>query len=349
MIAHSRIGSKILKAFSGSDHLELSPKREETAFLQYQVQQWYSSLIPELRIEQGQELVLDCLSPARNRLRVLNCLRKNQLLMMIHRRTLYSEASIIADPHGARVAVDLAKSSISLLDRLGKTSEVYRSHAACFNYFLYSTLTVILLAAYHAKAQFHEYCREELHMALDLIGGISAKSNIARKLWKIIKHLKVTIPDTGILHYMETQQDRPGQQDRQYHTHPTFQQGNTRSMPENPHHVQHLNNNDMDPNSASSTCHLVMDSGENPSTYDDTGAAFCTSNDYAVDGSLLSSELSDLFQAIDPTRFGQAPLQLFDPQQQQQHHHQHQHQGSSQPPSTFQLARSLPKNIRTMF
>lgn len=342
MIAHSRIGSKILKAFSGSDHLELTPKREETAFLQYQVQQWYSSLIPELRIGQGQELVLDCLSPARNRLRVLNCLRKNQLMMMIHRRTLYSEASIIADPQGARAAVDLAKNSISLLDRLGKTSEVYRSHAACFNYFLYSTLTVILLAAYHAKAQFHEYCREELHMALDLIGGFSAKSNIARKLWKIIKHLKVTIPDTGILHYMETQQDRPGgRQDRQFHTHPIFQQGNTRTMPESTHHTQLLNNSAMNPNSASRSP-LVMDNGENSTTYDDTGGAFYTSSDYAVDGSLLSSELSDLFQAIDPTRFGQAPLQLFDPQQQQQ-------QSSSQPISSFQLARSIPKNIRTMF
>ena len=84
-----------------------------------------------------------------------------------------------------------------------------------------------------------------------------------------------------------------------------------------------------------------MDNGENSTTYDDTGGAFYTSSDYAVDGSLLSSELSDLFQAIDPTRFGQAPLQLFDPQQQQQ--------SSSQPISSFQLARSIPKNIRTMF
>ncbi|KAK5052718.1 hypothetical protein LTR84_002584 [Exophiala bonariae] len=343
MIAHSRIGSKILKAFSGSDHLELSPKREETAFLKYQVQQWYNSLIPELRIEQGQEPVLESLSPARNRLRVLNCLRKNQLLMMIHRRTLYTQASIISDPQGARVAVDLAKNTINLLVRLGKTSEIYRSHAACFNYFLYSTLTVILLAAYHAKAQFHEYCREELHMALNLIGGISAKSNIARKLWKIIKHLKVTIPDTGILHYMETQQDNPGQQqDRLSHANRAYQHEHIIALPAPP--SQLLNNNTRMGPPQTSTNPLSMTTSTGTSTaYGDSGNAFCTTSDYAVDGSLLSSELSDLFQAIDPTRYNQTPLQLFDPQQPQ---------SSSQPSvhtSGFHLPRSFSRDVRTVF
>jgi hypothetical protein len=316
MIAHSRIGSKILKAFSGPDHLELTGKREETAFLKYQVQQWYSSLTPELRIDLDQELVLEGLSPARNRLRVLNCLRKNQLLMMIHRRALFTEASIITDPQGSKVAVDLAKNTITLLDRLGETSEIYSCHAACFNYFLYSALTVILLAAYHGKAQFHEYCREELHMALNLIGGISAKSNIARKLWKIIKHLKVTIPDAGILHYMETQQDNP-REGRNPHFRGT--QATTS------HQSQVFNQ--------TSTGVRGMDSFGNSIAY---GEPRFSTGDYAVDGSLLSSELSDLFQAINPARFGQVPLQQFD------------QLGSSQP-STFPMAQTFSRDIRTMF
>lgn len=266
--------------------------------------------------------------------------------MMIHRRTLYTEASIISDPQGARVAVDLAKSTISLLDRLGKTSEVYRSHAACFNYFLYSTLTVILLAAYHAKAQFHEYCRKELHMALNLIGGISAKSNIAKKLWKIIKHLKVTIPDTGILHYMETQQDNLGQQQEpQSHANPVFQPEHTRTLP-GASQGQLFANTSLAPPQTSTYSLPMTSSGGNSTVYGDSGNAFCTSGDYAVDGSLLSSELSDLFQAIDPTRCNQAPLQLFDTQQQQQH------QSSSQPQphsSGFQLPRSFARDIRIVF
>lgn len=323
MIAHSRIGSKILKVSSGSDQLESPGKREETAFLKYQVQQWYNSLTPELRIDQDQELVLAELSPARNRLRILNCLRKNQLLMMIHRRSLFTETSIIADPQGAKTAVDLAKSTISLLDRLGKTSEIYNSHAACFNYFLYSALTVILLAAYHAKAQFHEYCREELHVALNLIGGISLKSNIARKLWKIIKHLKVTIPDTGILNYMETQQENPGQE-RSFHF-----QYNPRTIP---HQSELFNATSMHVNQGSAITAELNRAGNSiahtePNLY---------AGDYAVDGSMLSLELSDLFQAIDPTRFSQAPLQLFEQQSSSQH-------------STIHIAQPFSKNIRTVF
>lgn len=323
MIAHSRIGSKILKALSGPDHLELSGKREETAFLKYQVQQWYSLLTPELRIEQDQELVLESLSPARNRLRVLNCLRKNQLLMMIHRRALFTEVSLTADPQGAKVAVDLAKNTITLLDRLGETSEIYSCHAACFNYFLYSALTVILLAAYHGKAQFHEYCRKELHIALNLIGDVSAKSNIARKLWKIIKHLKVTIPDTGILHYMETQQDNP-------------REGRNPRLPENPEttsHQSHLfNETSMDSNQAPGVV-TGMNGVGNSIAYGEPRFSTC---DYAVDGSMLSSELSDLFQAINPTNFGQVPLQHFD-------------QRNSSQPSTFQMAQTFSRDIRSMF
>ena len=323
MIAHSRIGSKILKVFSAADYLEWPGKREETAFLKYQVQQWYISLTPELRIDQGQGLVLTELSPARNRLRILNCLRKNQLLMMIHRRSVFTETSIIADSHGAREAVDLAKATINLLDQLGKTSEIYSCHEACFNYFLYSALTVILLAAYHAKAQFHEYCREELHLALNLIRGISAKSNIARKLWKIIKHLKVTIPATGILNYMETQQEHPSQE-RSSH----FQE-NTKT---NPHQSGVFDNTsaNLDPVSV----HMVeLNRVGNSAAYVEPNFY---AGDYAVDGNMLSSELSNLFQAIDPTKFSHAPLQVFD------------HQSSSQP-STFHIAQPFPRDIRTVF
>ncbi|KEF59219.1 uncharacterized protein A1O9_04063 [Exophiala aquamarina CBS 119918] len=323
MIAHSRIGSKILKAFSGSEHLELPGKREETAFLKYQVQQWYISLTPELRIDQHQELVLADLSPARNRLRILNCLRKNQLLMMIHRRSLFAETSIVADPQAARTAVDLAKSTINLLDRLGKTSEIYNCHAACFNYFLYSALIVILLAAYHAKAQFHEYCRMELHLALNLIGGISSKSNIARKLWKIIKHLKVTIPDTGILNYMETQQENPGQE-----RNTLIQENPTASA----HQSELFNTTNMHVGRGSTTA-AELDGTRNSIAYVEPDFY---SDDYAVDGSMLSSELSDLFHAIDPTRSGQTPLQLFEQQNPSQ-------------PSTFHMSQPFPKDIRTVF
>ncbi|KIW68356.1 hypothetical protein PV04_04309 [Phialophora macrospora] len=123
--------------------------------------------------------------------------------MLIHRKSLFATASILADLKAAREAVGYAKDTIILLDKLRQSSDIYSSHAVCFSYFLYSGVTVILLAAYHAKAQFHEDCREEFRIALKMIEGVSAKSSVARRLWKIVKHLKVIGPESGILPYME--------------------------------------------------------------------------------------------------------------------------------------------------
>ncbi|KIW41949.1 uncharacterized protein PV06_05543 [Exophiala oligosperma] len=284
MISYSRIGYKILKTSTIG-------KSDETAFLTYQVLQWYDSLEPELRVDRNEDLVLEGLSPARNRLRILNCLRRNQLRMLIHRTLLFTPASITAAPSSARTAVDLAKDTINLLDRLRTTSAVYSSHAACFNYFLYSALTVILLAVYHAKAQFYEYCREEFHMALNLIGGASAKSNIARKLWKMIKHLKVIGPDTGVLPlpYMEA---------------PTHSGHSREERASKERSESGLASNDVDLH----TARLIPSTGAtavagNSIAYEGSGFFM---GDYATfNGSILSSELSDLYQAIDPSRFGQ--------------------------------------------
>lgn len=248
----------------------------------YRVEQWYSSLDSELRIEPGQDFALANLSPLRNRQRILNFLRKTQLHMLIHRESLFTETSAMTDPRGAKTAVNLAKDTIKLLDKLRTTSEIYSSHPVCFNYFLYSALTVILLASCRAKTQFHEYCREEFQIALDLVGGIPAKSSVARKLWKIIKHLKVVGPEIGILPYLETQDH------------------GSRSQPE----VNGTMRLSDDTTDAPHDTHAVKD------FLPCDESSFFTGEDI-VDRNLLSSELSDLFQAIDPMEFelisGEAP------------------------------------------
>lgn len=298
MIAYSRIGSKIVKTSSGADHLQQLGRRETAAFLTYQVQQWYASLDPELRIDSEHNLVLEGLSPSRNRLRILNYLRNNQLRMLIHRKSLFATASILADLKAAKEAVGYAKNTITFLDKLRQSSDIYSSHAVCFNYFLYSALTVILLAAYHAKAQFHEDCREEFHIALTMIEGFAAKSSVARKLWKIIKHLKVIGPESGILPYMEAQQDSLRQErnpDIEANQHAGF---GSQSFGENLAH-----------STQSSTKAHEMNGLRGSMGYGEANFNPC---DYAVDGSLLSSELSDLFQSIDPTRFEPMDSQLLD-------------------------------------
>ncbi|KIV88096.1 hypothetical protein PV10_09023 [Exophiala mesophila] len=322
MIAHSRLGFKILRSLPGTEHPHHATTREETAYLTYQVQQWYRSLIPELQIDDGQDLVLKGLSAARNRLRVVNRLRKNQLLMLIHRRTLFMSSSIAADPRGAKTAVDLAKKTVTMLDRLRNTSEIYESHAVCFNYFLYSALTVILLAAYHAKSEFHEYCRPEFHMALELIGGSKAKSVVARKLLKMIKHLKVMGPDFGVLPYMEAQLDHP----RQEPNSSLHRSDDTSSTPQSSCPEQ----SDAQALQAQPQLDMHTFGGILPSTTPNYFAG-----DYAVDGNLLSSELSDLFQAIDPTRFSQMTSASLEQQNLQ--------------PDNFHLPSSHLPNIHTLF
>ncbi|KAJ9606377.1 hypothetical protein H2200_009338 [Cladophialophora chaetospira] len=323
MITYSRIGSKILKTSSGAERAE----REDTAFLTYQVQQWYSSLDPEVRVDDDQDLVVVGLSPARNRLRILNRLRKNQLLMLIHRKALFTSTSIAADPRGAKTAVDLARATITMLERIRKTSEIYQSHAVCFNYFLYSALTVILLAAYHAKARFHEYCREEFNMALNLMGGISAKSNVARKLWQIIKHLKVMGPELGILPYMETQQDNP-RRECEGHT-----ESNDKTLSWSQSQTQLYGGMGADSGQMLPGAREVSGLG-NLMTHTDIPMF---TNNYIVDGNLLCSELTDLFQAIDPTRYEQIPPHLLD-------------QSRSQPStSTFPMPDHFSRTVRNVF
>ena len=277
-------------------------EREETAYLNYRVQQWQSSLAPELQVDPDGDLVIESLTPARNRLRVLFCLRTNHLRMMIHRGALLTPDIMIQDSTSAKVAVDLAKDTIILLNRLHRTSDLYGSHRACFNYFLYSALTLLFLAVHRAKAQFHENCRKEFLMALDLIGGYSAKSNVAKKLWKVIKYLRVLGPNNGILPYMETQ---------------TGEENHTRHQ-EIPH--SEVNQPvDMQGQLLESTLVATQPKFSTQemegleTSMPDVGPNFFTDN-YAVDGSWLSSELSSLYQAIDP-RFEQIPSQLMNQQE----------------------------------
>jgi hypothetical protein len=297
MIAYSRIGSQILRATSSPNHLRQLGTKEDHAFLTYQVQQWYTSLDPELRLEADQEPAPEGSSSARNRQRALQYLRRNQLRMLIHRGALFTATSIHADPQGAKTAVDLAKDTITLLDKLRNTSDVYKSHQVCFNYFLYSALTLILLAAYRAQAQFHEYCRQEFSIALNLIGGVSAKSSVARKLWKIIRHLKVTVPEKSNLPYMDTQNDQAsgsiGQDSVSSSADPLFGRGSFHAAEPS---LSVLPMNGL-PAALSYAHPGVFTGGE------------------AVDAAALSLELSDFFQAIDPTAFDQGPLQIGHPLQ----------------------------------
>ncbi|EXJ75219.1 uncharacterized protein A1O5_01915 [Cladophialophora psammophila CBS 110553] len=305
MIACSRIGSKIWKASLNLDHFLQPAKREDTAFLEYQVRQWHDSLSPELRFNPDDDLVIESLSPAMNRHRILFHLRMNHMRMLIHRRSLLTPNTITADTtrEGAQLAVDLARESILLLDKLHRVSALYSAHQTCFNYFLYSALTLIFLAVCHAKARFYEYCRREFLLALDLIGGVSARSHLARKLWKTIKHLKVVGPKLGILAYMDTADGEGGGPGGN---------GQTYVSPRDEHQVFAGHGQQVYGHAAPS---VRIDFGTQTRQADglqvpmSNGCPSLFMHECAVDGGQLSSELSGLFQAIEP-RYDPMPLQL---------------------------------------
>lgn len=202
MISYAQLAYNIWKATPPSEPLH-STTKDQNAFLDYQVQKWQDSLSPDLRLNNDQELSLDQYTPARNRLRVLFKLRSHHLRMLIYKKALLSSDGTISDAQSATIAIDQAKEIIRLLDTLFRTSDLYDCHRIDFNHFLYSALTVIVIAVYHAQSRFQSYCRDEFHNALNMICGRSAKSSVARKLWVTTKHMRVATSHVPTLPYEE--------------------------------------------------------------------------------------------------------------------------------------------------
>ena len=196
MVTYAHIGSRVWKATS---KVIVRATREKLSFLEFQVQQWYDSVTPQLKLRPMDENILGGLSRTQNRVRVLLYLRANQMRLFIFRRTLLSPTTVNEDIANASRAVDAAKDNIRLLERVNRTTDIYSAQQPAFNYFLVSALAILLLAVCHAPSQFNISCQEEFSMALNLVRGFSYRSFIGKKLWKKIQHLKDIGPKLGIL------------------------------------------------------------------------------------------------------------------------------------------------------
>lgn len=86
--------------------------------------------------------------------------------------------------------MEIAKDCIQKLDHLNKTTDIYQTQQMCFNHFLVSALGIIFLAVALAPAVYRSVVRDEFHMALDLVRGLSEKSYVSKRLWKIIRGLR---------------------------------------------------------------------------------------------------------------------------------------------------------------
>lgn len=81
---------------------------------------------------------------------------------------------------------------------LNNNSIIYRRIQVFYHHFLTSAIAVLFLASTHAPVSFSSQCREEFHMALELIKDLSAKSWVSQRLWRTVRSIKAYAPRLGL-------------------------------------------------------------------------------------------------------------------------------------------------------
>ncbi|KAL4805005.1 hypothetical protein BDV18DRAFT_161405 [Aspergillus unguis] len=192
MIRYSRIAAKawrFISAFNNTNEI----RKDEMSYLDWQVQQWISTLPDSLRLR-NPSAYAEGETRSLRRLRSLVYLRANQLRMLIHRPVLHSPAHMMRFPSEAQTVVDMAKDTIRFITQLHASSDIYQLQQVVFNWFLVSALMALFLAVAQTPSQYSTSCREEFYMALELVKGLSTRSYISRRLWKSIKGLRRLAP-----------------------------------------------------------------------------------------------------------------------------------------------------------
>ncbi|KAL2788526.1 hypothetical protein BJX66DRAFT_254420 [Aspergillus keveii] len=195
LITYARLSSKIWSLVMGWRSRPKAATADYCSYLDFQVQQWIQSIPAELRFDPSPSAsdTADPASTEKNKnttLQVLLALQANQLRILVYRQNLLSAESIEANPPGASVAVETAKSTVHMLDYFSRVSEIYFNRPEPFNYFLLSALAALFLAVLHAPMRFREVCRGEFYAAVDLVRRSSTRVNMSRRLRKIIRGLK---------------------------------------------------------------------------------------------------------------------------------------------------------------
>lgn len=111
---------------------------------------------------------------------------------------LHTASSITQNNDFAQRVVNLAKETIRYLSLLNNNSIIYRRIQVFYHHFLTSAIAVLFLASTHAPVSFSSQCREEFHMALELIKDLSAKSWVSQRLWRTVRSIKAYAPRLGL-------------------------------------------------------------------------------------------------------------------------------------------------------
>lgn len=188
-----------MKSVDNSASMPPKERKEVAGYLDFQLQQWYQSMPPELHlIHPSAGPPADQQPRNIQRLRVLLFARFNHLRIVNRRYCLLSASRITENMADAQFVVSMAKDTIQVLAHLNRVSTIYQMQQSLFNYFLISALTALFLAVCHGSTYFGASCRPEFILALELIKDFSTKSLVSRRLWKAVREIRLLASKIGL-------------------------------------------------------------------------------------------------------------------------------------------------------
>ncbi|KAF3761356.1 hypothetical protein M406DRAFT_333424 [Cryphonectria parasitica EP155] len=201
LIAFAKLSSKIWRLVDYFDDVLIRDlKREDFQKMDEEILEWYETVPEQIKIRSLGNLIPVPGSEAYNveRLQIWTRLRLNQIRIWLYTPVLHTASSISQNRDFAQRVVDLAKETIQFLTMLNNNSIVYNRIQVFYHHFLTSSIAVLFLASTHAPVAFSSQCRQEFHMALELVKDLSSKSWVSQRLWRTVKSLKAYAPRLGL-------------------------------------------------------------------------------------------------------------------------------------------------------
>ncbi|WDK18174.1 fungal specific transcription factor domain-containing protein [Colletotrichum graminicola] len=199
MVEYSRIGDKVWATSYNSARATGPTRDDEVSYILYRIDQWFEDLPEDLRFCSHQQTTRPApVSRGLRRLQLLLHLRANQMKILLLQPFLHSTSSLQVNRSKVQLLVNLAKDTIQRLNFLNQSTDIYQNQQMCFNHFLVSALGVIFLVVALAPAEHAAFVRDEFHMALDLIRGLSARSYVSSRLWRRISDLRLAWRRLGL-------------------------------------------------------------------------------------------------------------------------------------------------------
>ncbi|PSR79222.1 hypothetical protein BD289DRAFT_476655 [Coniella lustricola] len=201
LITISKLTSKIWRLVDYFDSVLIRDlKREDFENLDQEILDWYETLPESIKISSLGNLIPSPGTRTYNieRLQIWTRLRLNQIRIWLYTPVLHTALSISQNRELAQRVVSLAQETIQYLSLLNNNSVVYHRIQVFYHHFLTSAIAVLFLASTHAPVAFSSMCREEFHMALELVKDLSSKSWVSQRLWRTVKSLKAYAPRLGL-------------------------------------------------------------------------------------------------------------------------------------------------------